>query len=109
MSQRLVVNFIKCDAHGICAELFPEWIRLDDWGYPIVEPGPVPPALLAHATRSCRMPGSRALALEDRAMRRSASLHEQLMSVPLFAAMSEPELSRVSSLAVRTARPRVPG
>jgi ferredoxin len=52
MSQRLVVNFIKCDAHGICAELFPEWIRLDDWGYPIVAEGPIPPALLAHARRA---------------------------------------------------------
>jgi ferredoxin len=52
LSQRLVVNFIKCDAHGICAELFPEWIRLDDWGYPIIEPGPVPPALLVHARRA---------------------------------------------------------
>ena len=54
MSQRhtLVVDFIKCDAHGICAELLPEWIRLDDWGYPIVAPGPVPPELLAHARRA---------------------------------------------------------
>jgi ferredoxin len=52
LSQRLVVNFIECDAHGICAELFPEWIRLDDWGYPIIEPGPIPPALLAHARRA---------------------------------------------------------
>jgi len=52
MSQRLVVDFIKCDAHGICAELFPECIRLDDWGYPIVAPGPVPPELLTHARRA---------------------------------------------------------
>jgi ferredoxin len=52
MSQRLVVNFIKCDAHGICSQLFPEGIRLDAWGYPIIEPGPISPALLAHARRA---------------------------------------------------------
>jgi ferredoxin len=52
MSQKLVVNPIKCDAHGICAELFPEWVQLDDWGYPIVQPGPIPHELLPHARRA---------------------------------------------------------
>ena len=37
--RRLRVNPIACDAHGLCAELFPEWISLDDWGYPIVADG----------------------------------------------------------------------
>jgi ferredoxin len=45
----LVVDPIGCDGHGSCAELFPEWIRLDDWGYPIVKAGPIPPELLARA------------------------------------------------------------
>jgi ferredoxin len=49
---RLVVDFIKCDAHGVCAELLPEWIRLDDWGYPIVDPEAVPASLLDHARRA---------------------------------------------------------
>jgi ferredoxin len=48
----LRVNPIRCEAHGLCAELFPEWIRLDDWGYPIVDPRPVPPALREHARRA---------------------------------------------------------
>lgn len=52
MSRRLVVDFIKCDAHGVCAELLPEWITLDDWGYPILESGAIPPELLAHARRA---------------------------------------------------------
>ena len=30
MSDVLRVNPIACDAHGLCAELFPEWITLDD-------------------------------------------------------------------------------
>jgi ferredoxin len=52
VSERLVVDLIKCDAHGICAEVFPEWVRLDDWGYPIIETEGVPPELLAHARRA---------------------------------------------------------
>jgi len=48
----IVIDRIKCDGHGLCAELLPELIRLDDWGYPIVAPGPVPEALLPLAQRA---------------------------------------------------------
>ena len=33
---RLEVDRIACDGFGMCAELLPEVIELDDWGYPIV-------------------------------------------------------------------------
>jgi ferredoxin len=49
---QLRVNPIACQGHGLCAELLPEWVRLDDWGYPIVNPGPVPPELEEHARRA---------------------------------------------------------
>jgi ferredoxin len=52
MSGSLRVNPIACDAHGLCAELFPEWISLDEWGYPIVDPRPVPRSLEKHAKRA---------------------------------------------------------
>ena len=45
MKKRLVVDWSKCVGHGMCAELLPELIRLDDWGYPIIAPGPIPPEL----------------------------------------------------------------
>ncbi len=48
----LRVDPIACDGHGLCAELFPEWISLDDWGYPIVDRRPVPPGLEEHARRA---------------------------------------------------------
>lgn len=48
----LRVNPILCDAHGLCAELVPELIRLDEWGYPIVAAGVIPHALEAHAQRA---------------------------------------------------------
>jgi ferredoxin len=49
---RIVVNPITCDGHGICAELLPEMIRLDDWGYPIIDSSPVPWHLEAHVKRA---------------------------------------------------------
>jgi ferredoxin len=52
MSEALQIDRIRCDGHGLCAELLPEWIRLDDWGYPIMKTGALPPTLLEHARRA---------------------------------------------------------
>ncbi|MDX6491938.1 MAG: ferredoxin, partial [Gaiellaceae bacterium] len=38
MSRALRVNPIMCDGSGLCAELIPERVRLDEWGYPIIDP-----------------------------------------------------------------------
>ena len=48
----MTIDRIKCDGHGLCAELLPELIRLDDWGYPIIAPGPIPEHLTPHAQRA---------------------------------------------------------
>jgi ferredoxin len=48
----LAVDRIRCDAYGMCAELLPEMIDLDDWGYPIVAGGAVPDDLVDHARRA---------------------------------------------------------
>ena len=45
----LAVDRIACDGYGSCAELLPEMIALDEWGYPILRPGPVPAHLMDHA------------------------------------------------------------
>lgn len=63
MSEVLRVNPIACDGHGLCAELLPELIRLDDWGYPIVDGRPVPKELLSHARRAVGACPTLALAL----------------------------------------------
>ena len=52
MAERLRVNPIQCTGHGVCAELLPELVTLDEWGYPIVDPRPVPPALDRDARRT---------------------------------------------------------
>jgi ferredoxin len=46
---RLRVDFIACDGRGLCAELLPELIALDDWGFPIVSDQPIPDRLLPDA------------------------------------------------------------
>ncbi len=48
----LRVNPIVCEAHGLCAELLPERITLDDWGYPIVDSTPLTPGLRKDAKRA---------------------------------------------------------
>jgi ferredoxin len=50
--KELRVDPIACEGHGLCAELFPERVGLDDWGYPIVDPEPIPAALEGHARRA---------------------------------------------------------
>ncbi len=52
MADTLRVNPIACKSHGVCAELLPELIFLDEWGYPIIAENPVPPALDLAARRT---------------------------------------------------------
>ncbi len=42
---RLLVDPIACEAHGLCAELLPEVIELDEWGYPMIADGELPLSL----------------------------------------------------------------
>ena len=48
----LKVNPIACTGHGVCAELLPELIAADEWGYPLIDPSPVPAALERDARRA---------------------------------------------------------
>lgn len=49
---QLRVNPIDCVAHGMCAELLPEVVELDEWGYPIVDGAPMRASLVAQARRA---------------------------------------------------------
>jgi ferredoxin len=71
VSQRLRVNPIQCTAHGMCAELIPERVTLDDWGYPIIDATPLSEDLIAHARRAVAACPVFALKLELQASRRS--------------------------------------
>ena len=61
MGKQLRVNPVACAGHGACAELLPELIALDEWGYPIVADQPVPRGLAREARRA--VAGCPALAL----------------------------------------------
>ena len=65
MSARLRVNPIMCEAHGLCAELLPEMIRLDDWGYPILDETEVPPELIGLSRKAADACPTLALLLEE--------------------------------------------
>jgi ferredoxin len=70
---RLRVDPIGCTGHGLCAELLPELIRLDDWGYPIIVDGPVPSNLIELAKRTVTACPALALRLEREVPFRSGS------------------------------------
>jgi ferredoxin len=70
MSEHLRVDPIACTGHGLCAELLPEWIELDDWGYPIIRREELPEHLLEHARRAADACPKLALRLAADAARR---------------------------------------
>jgi ferredoxin len=68
MSERLRINPIACEAHGMCAELLPERITLDEWGYPLIDGRPLEPRLVQNALRAAQACPTFALIVErDRA------------------------------------------
>jgi ferredoxin len=62
----LAVNPVACSGHGLCAELLPELITLDEWGYPILADTPVTPALERPARRAVAACPALALRLRAR-------------------------------------------
>ena len=64
MSYRLRVNPIACEAHGMCAEILPERIALDEWGYPLLDGEPLEPNLVDHARRATQACPTFALLLQ---------------------------------------------
>ena len=72
-AQQLRVNPIACTGHGLCAELLPELVTLDEWGYPLLAGGPVPAQLARrarHAVTNC--PALALLLVSDGTGRRTA-------------------------------------
>jgi ferredoxin len=55
-----------CDGRGLCAEVLPELITLDDWGFPIIAAGDLPEWLQGQAGEAVRLCPKLALRLERR-------------------------------------------
>ncbi len=73
MALELKVDRIRCDGAGLCAELLPELVTLDDWGYPVIADVDVPAAVEAHARRAVDMCPMLALRLDRSAPARPVS------------------------------------
>ena len=66
---RLHVDWTRCDGHGSCAELLPEILVQDEWGYPLSRTGESDPrvprnldGLARRAVKACPL---QALRLRD--------------------------------------------
>jgi ferredoxin len=48
----LSLDPIRCTGHGLCADLLPDFIELDEWGYPVVASRDVGPEAIRDARRA---------------------------------------------------------
>lgn len=53
MSRQLRVDWPNCQGRGLCHELLPEVVDLDEWGYPLVR-SEVPDELVGDAKAAVR-------------------------------------------------------
>jgi ferredoxin len=58
-----MVDWVRCEGHGLCAHLVPELIHLDGNGFPVVMNIPVPPWLEKDAQQAVEMCPALALRL----------------------------------------------
>ena len=63
MISKLHLDPAACAGHGLCADLLPELIELDEWGFPILHADVVGPELLPHARRAASACPTLALSL----------------------------------------------
>nr|WP_296064119.1 ferredoxin [uncultured Actinoplanes sp.] len=51
-ARRLHVDWTACDGRGLCAELLPELLTADEWGFPVSRADGVPEELESAARRA---------------------------------------------------------
>jgi ferredoxin len=62
---RLKIDWTRCDGHGLCAQVLPEAVRLDEWGFPIIEARVVAAAEPADVRRAVALCPALALIFES--------------------------------------------
>jgi ferredoxin len=60
---KIAIDPSACDGFGYCAEIVPEAIALDEWGFPFLVAGEVSDRLLGAARQAARSCPRRALTL----------------------------------------------
>jgi ferredoxin len=63
---KLEIDWTRCDGHGLCAELLPERIARDEWGFPILRHSDVPAADSKRVRRAVGVCPALALRIENR-------------------------------------------
>ncbi|MGW2741883.1 ferredoxin [Streptomyces sp. NPDC001450] len=51
-TRSLRIDRVACTGERLCAELLPELIDLDEWGYPVLKGRAIPDQLRTHARRA---------------------------------------------------------
>ncbi|WP_101951570.1 ferredoxin [Mycobacterium sp. 3519A] len=74
---RLHIDWTRCDGRGLCAELLPQVLRRDPWGYPLVRDGTREPAIPATAVGDARAAVSRCPRLALSLIKSTPKTHEQ--------------------------------
>jgi ferredoxin len=64
--QTLEIDWTRCDGHGLCADLLPDRIRRDEWGFPIVGRKTVQPGEAQDVRRTIAVCPALALRLQTR-------------------------------------------
>jgi NADH:ubiquinone oxidoreductase subunit F (NADH-binding)/ferredoxin len=72
--ETVVVDWARCDGHGLCAHLMPELIHLDGQGYPVIMPMPIPPWLERDAKQAVNMCPALALRLVKKESKKAPSV-----------------------------------
>jgi ferredoxin len=64
--KQLAIDWTRCDAHGLCAEVAPALLARDEWGYPILRrPRPRDEEELSEARRAASLCPALALRIEE--------------------------------------------
>lgn len=71
--EHLVVDWVRCRGHGLCAHLVPELVHLDSSGYPVIMDIPIPSWLEKDARQAVKMCPALALRLARDPKKRPAS------------------------------------
>ena len=64
--QTLEIDWTRCDGHGLCADLVPDRIVMDEWGFPLIRRTTVNDAELIDTRRAVSMCPALALRLQSR-------------------------------------------
>lgn len=63
---RMVVDWTRCQGHGLCAHLMPDLVKLDHHGFPVFMDSPVPTWAKSEAQRAVEMCPALALRVDSR-------------------------------------------